>query len=104
MKVVILMPNTFMELPNELKKYIQLIIDNGYECYLVGGAVRDYFINIKNKDYDLCTNMPFDKLKELIPHITIMKENDHRNAAIIRNKGFDIEITSFRGNNLKEDL
>jgi tRNA nucleotidyltransferase (CCA-adding enzyme) len=93
-----------MELPKVIKNYMKLIIDNGYECYLVGGAVRDYLIGIENKDYDLCTNIPFDKLKELIPKLTIMKENEHRNTAIIRDKMYDIEFTMFRGNNLKEDL
>lgn len=93
-----------IKIPGILKKYMQLIIDNGYECYLVGGAVRDYLLGTCNKDYDLCTNIPFEKLKELIPNITIMKENNHRNTAIIRNNKIDIELTSYRGNNLKEDL
>lgn len=98
------MPKNFIEIPKDLKKYMQLIIDNGYECYLVGGAVRDYLINVDNKDFDFCTNIPFDKLKKLIPNITIMKENDHRNTAIIRSKGLDIEFSTYRGKDLKEDL
>lgn len=98
------MPKNFIEIPKDLKKYMQLIIDNGYECYLVGGAVRDYLINVDNKDFDFCTNIPFDKLKKLIPNITIMKENDHRNTAIIRSNGLDIEFSTYRGKNLKEDL
>lgn len=104
MKVVIKMPKNFIEIPKDLKKYMQLIIDNGYECYLVGGAVRDYLINVDNKDFDFCTNIPFDRLKELIPNITIMKENDHRNTAIIRSNGLDIEFSTYRGKDLKEDL
>ena len=98
------MPKNFIEIPKNLKKYMQLIIDNGYECYLVGGAVRDHLINVDNKDFDFCTNIPFDKLKKLIPNITIMKENDHRNTAIIRSKGLDIEFSTYRGKDLKEDL
>ena len=104
MKVVIKMSKNFIEIPKDLKKYMQLIIDNGYECYLVGGAVRDYLINVDNKDFDFCTNIPFDKLKKLIPNITIMKENDHRNTAIIRSNGLDIEFSTCRGKDLKEDL
>lgn len=104
MKVVIKMSRNFIEIPEDLKKYMQLIIDNGYECYLVGGAVRDFLINVDNKDYDLCTNITFDKLKKLIPSVVIMKENEHRNTAIIRSKGVDIEFSTYRGNNLKEDL
>ena len=98
------MPKNFIEIPKDLKKYMQLIRDNGHECYLVGGAVRDYLINVDNKDFDFCTNIPFDKLKKLIPNITIMKENDHRNTAIIRSNGLDIEFSTYRGKDLKEDL
>ena len=98
------MPKNFIEIHKDLKKYMQLIIDNGYECYLVGGAVRDYLINVDNKDFDFCTNIPFDKLKKLIPNITIMKDNDHRNTAIIRSNGLDIEFSTYRGKDLKEDL
>ena len=104
MKVVVKMPKRFMEISEDLKKYMQLIIDNHYECYLVGGAVRDYLIGVDNKDFDFCTNISFDKLKELIPNIIVMKENNHRNTAIIRNNGIDIEFSTYRGKDLKEDL
>ena len=93
-----------MELPDKIKEYMNLIVNNNYECYLVGGAVRDYLLNIKNKDYDFSTNMPLDKLKEIIPNINIMKENEHRNTCVIRDKEYDIEFTTFRGKDLKEDL
>ena len=33
-----------------------------------------------------------------------MKDNDHRNTAIIRSKGLDIEFSTYRGKDLKEDL
>lgn len=93
-----------MNISKNLKQYMQLIIDNGYECFLVGGAVRDYLLNVENKDYDFCTNIPLDRLKSLIPQVTIMKENKHRNTGIIRTNGYDIEFSTYRGSNLKEDL
>lgn len=93
-----------MNIPKELKQYMQLIIDNECECFLVGGAVRDYLLNVENKDYDFCTNMPLDRLKSIIPQITIMKENEHRNTGIIRINRYDIEFSTYKGNNLKEDL
>ena len=57
-----------------------------------------------NKDYDLCTNMPFDKLKAIIPEMVVMRENDHRNTCILRRNEEDIEISMFRGSDLKNDL
>lgn len=89
---------------DEVKELMTIIHNANYECYLVGGAVRDLILGIDNKDFDLCTNMPLDELKLLIPSISIMKENNHRNTAVIRNKEYDYEISSYRGNSIEEDL
>ena len=93
-----------INIPNDLKMYMELIINNGYECFLVGGTIRDCLLNVDNKDYDFCTNIPLDKLKSIIPQITIMKENNHRNTGIMRTDRYEIEFSTFRGRNLKEDL
>ena len=64
-----------IEINNEVKKIMELVEASGYEIYLVGGFVRDSIIGKDNKDYDLCTNMPFNKLSELIPEMKVMREN-----------------------------
>ena len=35
------------------KKLSKVSIDNNIECYVVGGFVRDYFLNRKSKDIDI---------------------------------------------------
>ena len=93
-----------IEINSEVKQIMKQIESSGYEVYLVGGFVRDSIIGRENKDYDLCTNMPFEELEKIIPEMTIMKENEHRNTCVLRRNGEDIEISTFRGSNLKEDL
>lgn len=93
-----------IDIPDFLKDILGKINDAGYEAYLVGGAVRDAVLGKENKDYDLCTNMPFTEISKLFPKFIVMKENDHRNTGTFRVNGEDIEITAFRGNSLKEDL
>ena len=88
----------------KIKEIMSIIIDNNYEVYLVGGYVRDYLLNIPNDDYDLTTNMPLEKLKLLFPNLHIMKENNHRNTATLKVDNMKIEITTFKGNNIEEDL
>lgn len=81
-----------------------LINAHGYEAYLVGGAVRDAILDRPNKDYDICTNMPLYKIKELFPKFHIMKPNNHRNTGVMRLNNLEIEISEFKGKTIAEDL
>lgn len=83
---------------------LTLINEQGYEAYLVGGAVRDAILDKPNKDYDICTNMPLHKIKELYPKFHIMKPNGHRNTGVMILNGLEIEISEFKGNTIAEDL
>ena len=93
-----------VNLNNDVKKIMNLIEDNGYQVYLVGGFVRDSIIGKENDDFDLCTNMPFDSIKKIIPNFRMMRENSHRNTGIVRINDVDIEISMFKGKDLNEDL
>ena len=90
--------------PKEIRQIIDNINSLGYEAYLIGGAVRDMILNIPSNDYDLCTNMPLDQVKELLPGFKLMKENNHRNTGIIKINSQEIEISSFHGKTIEEDL
>lgn len=93
-----------MKIKEEIMTVMQEISNNGYEIYLVGGAVRDQLLNIENKDYDLCTNASLTEIKKLYPNFKIMNPNNHRNTGILKINNIDIEISEYRGKTLKEDL
>ena len=46
-------------------KTIQVLEENGFEAYLVGGAVRDLLFGIKPKDFDVVTNATPDQIHRL---------------------------------------
>jgi poly(A) polymerase len=46
-------------------KTIEVLEDNGFEAYLVGGAVRDLLFGIKPKDFDVVTNATPDQIHHL---------------------------------------
>jgi len=46
-------------------KTIQVLEENGFEAYLVGGAVRDLLFGIKPKDFDVVTNATPDQIHYL---------------------------------------
>ena len=91
-------------IPLEIKELMEQIQNQSYHVYLVGGYVRDQILGRENKDYDLCTDMPLEEIKKLYPKFNIMRENDHRNTGNIRIGNLEVEISSFRGKNLQEDL
>ena len=93
-----------IELPSIVKEIITKINKEGYEAYLVGGAVRDFLLSKENKDYDICTNIPLIKLKEIYPKLAIMKPNANRNTGVIRVDTIELEISEYKGKNIIEDL
>ena len=51
----------------EIKKVLNTIEKNGYEAYIVGGYVRDLFLNTNSYDIDICTNALPKELLTLFP-------------------------------------
>lgn len=40
----------------QILKIFNILIDNGYECFIIGGAVRDIVMGIEPHDYDFATS------------------------------------------------
>lgn len=45
-----------------MKDVIDRIVENGYECFIVGGYVRDYLLGMSSYDIDICTNAKIDEI------------------------------------------
>lgn len=43
-------------LPKNVLNIISKMESNGFQCYTVGGCVRDMILGLTPKDYDLTTN------------------------------------------------
>lgn len=80
-----------------LEKAIELLKifeNNGYEAYLVGGFVRDYLINRKSFDVDICTNATPMDIKEIFKDVKLPFEG--YGSVHLTYKKVDFEITTFR--------
>ena len=69
------------EFPEGIQRMLQILNDNGFEAYVVGGAIRDTLMGKKPKDYDITTNaLPstvislFDRLDS---HLKISKSSSY---------------------------
>jgi len=53
-------------IPSDIQQIQQVFNKNGYKLYVVGGAVRDFLLKQKIKDFDLATDAVPDKVEEIM--------------------------------------
>lgn len=118
---LILLEEQIKKIPSPVFNIFEKFTNAGYEIYLVGGGVRDLFINRKIHDCDFTTNATPEEIQKIIP------DSFYDNAfgtvgTIIKTENGEekYEITTFRseqgyadkrhpdkvtwGNSLEEDL
>jgi len=92
MKVKLLIPEYVQKVARMLKK-------EGFECYLVGGAVRDVAMGKEPRDYDLATDALPDEMLNIFPKsISVGAKFGTVMALIQDNMGetHEVEVTTFR--------
>ena len=88
-----------VSLPDYVQKVAKSLINEGFECYLVGGAVRDIILNKDPHDYDLATDTLPDEMINIFPKSvatgakfgTILALTPDKNNEI-----HEVEVTTFR--------
>ena len=95
-----------MQLPEYVKKILYLFNENGFEAYVVGGAVRDFLLGSKPKDYDVTTNAtPEDVCALAAANELKVVENLGHNFGVVLLvvDGKPVEIGTFRGEEYGKD-
>lgn len=91
-------------LSNEVKKIFQILEENRYKVYLVGGIIRDYFLNRENNDFDMATSATPSEMIDLLKDFQIDETNSDFGTIRIKISGKkDIEITTFREEEYKDE-
>ncbi len=94
-----------ISLPTHVQTVISACTKNGYECYAVGGAVRDLLMGKPAGDWDFTTNAPPEAILSLFPDSfydnqfgTVgIKVYDETNDPLHKEKPLEIfEITTYR--------
>jgi len=68
-------------IPQEIIEVVEKINSAGFECYLVGGCVRDMAMNIQPKDWDMTTNANPEEIQGIFEHT--FYENDFGTVGIV---------------------
>lgn len=105
------------KIPEDVKQLLKQLENNGYEAYLVGGAVRDIILGLQPKDYDIATNALPNEVKKIFKKTIPTGEDYGTITVMINDAGY--EITTYRkecdydgrrpkavsfANTIKEDL
>ena len=71
-----------MIIPNHIQKIMDELSLNGYEVYVVGGAVRDSIMKVPVHDYDLSTNATVKEMQEVFKDYVIINNNGLKHNTI----------------------
>lgn len=83
-----------IKIPEILKKINAIFAQNGFEAYLVGGAVRDVLLGKKAADWDITTNAKPEQIMSIF-HRVIPTGIAH-GTVTIHFMGKEVEATTFR--------
>jgi tRNA nucleotidyltransferase (CCA-adding enzyme) len=85
--------------PSYVQKVARMLIKEGYEVYLVGGALRDIVMGITPHDYDLATDALPDEMLEIFPKSVSTGAKFGTVLALVPDKNgetMQVEVTTFR--------
>ena len=103
-----MVPTTLLNVLDEkpfLKELSNLYAKNGFQIYLVGGAVRDGILGIETKDFDFTTNASPEE------SINILNKKDYKTTEIGKAFGtiettvedYSLHITTYREDKYEKD-
>ena len=83
-------------IPQKAKVIFELLEKDGYECFLVGGCVRDMLMDKVPHDIDITTNATPDEVKEVFADFQTLDIGIKHGTVTVINEGEPIEITTYR--------
>jgi len=88
---------------NKIPQYVLRVAkdlkDNGFKAFLVGGAVRDLYLDIIPNDFDIATDANPDQMVKIFPRSVSINAKFGTILVIVEDENkenFDIEVTTFR--------
>jgi len=89
------------KIPEYALKVARILLKEGYDCYLVGGAVRDNLLGIYTHNYDFTTNATPDELIKIesFPKAVQINQRFGTIAVIVADEhgeNFNVDVTTYR--------
>ena len=96
-----------LKIPDIVLNISKRLMENGYQAFIVGGAIRDSLLGLQAKDWDVATDAKPDRIRDLFPEMTSF--NLKHGTVTLVSEGSHFEVTTFRGSggfgeSIEEDL
>ena len=85
-----------MPLPAYVKNTIKMLNEAGYEAYVVGGAVRSWYLGMPVSDYDLTTSATPEEAEEVFSSFRVLDTGKKHGTVTVLYKRNPVEITTYR--------
>src|SRR5215472_15494781 len=90
------------QLSNGARTVIRKLQENGFNAFVVGGAVRDLLLGIAPKDFDIATNATPEQVKPLFRRAFIIGRRFRLVNVLIGSE--TVEVSTFRARQTGEDV
>ena len=80
--------------PDVIQEFASIFTKNSHQLYIVGGAVRDFFLCRPISDYDFCTDATPEQVIEMFR--SVIPTGIKHGTVTVRFRGNSFEVTTFR--------
>ena len=81
---------------NDMRIIFDTLNNAGYECFIVGGCVRDFLLNKIPHDIDFTTNATPDEIKECFKNFNVIETGIQHGTLTVVINHIPYEITTYR--------
>ena len=85
-----------INIPKHICSVLNILKDNGFEGYLVGGCVRDSLMGKEAHDFDITTNALPDEMLLCFKDMRIIETGLKHGTVTVVSEGENVEITTYR--------
>jgi len=85
-----------IKLPSFVEKIIDVLEENGFEAYVVGGSLRDIYLGSEPHDWDVCTSAMPEETVRCFEGYRIIETGIKHGTVTVMSDGNPIEVTTYR--------
>ena len=85
-----------IEIPEYVGRLLDVLEKNGFEAYVVGGAVRSTLLGEAPNDYDVTTSATPDEMKEVFKNFKVIETGLKHGTLTVLSDHTPVEITTYR--------